>query len=164
MPDVTLENGAFYALEFSSSFQFVSTIKSHLVSRQNLIASRRVGKVSPLQVTKVAPNISFLQYQLATGQHLMGLIDIIKPLSTVPSINLCNIKRKILGNEENQIWGCWVRSKYATSVLRSAISLKDRGLGSGEKFLLWNSGPSALGARICFFGKSQNESETSSVI
>ena len=33
------------------------------------------------------------------------------------SKNLSNIKKKILENAENRTRGCWVRSKYATSVL-----------------------------------------------
>ena len=37
------------------------------------------------------------------------------------SIELSNIKRKVLWNAENQTWGCWVRSKYATSVLLSSL-------------------------------------------
>ena len=41
----------------------------------------------------------------------------------MPSINLSNIKRKILGKAENQTWGCWVRSKYATSVLSAPPQL-----------------------------------------
>ena len=56
----------------------------------------------------------------------MGLIDIIKPLSlfeAAPSINLSNIKRKILENAENRTGGCWVRSEYATSVLCSPKKL-----------------------------------------
>ena len=43
--------------------------------------------------------------------------------SAVLSINLGNIEIKILGNAENQIRGCWVRSKRATSVLCSPPSL-----------------------------------------
>ena len=34
----------------------------------------------------------------------------------MPSINVSNIKRKIIGNPENCSRGCWVGSKYATSV------------------------------------------------
>ena len=37
------------------------------------------------------------------------------------SVNLSNIKIKIIGNAENQTRGCWVRSRYATSVLCSLL-------------------------------------------
>ena len=53
----------------------------------------------------------------------MSSIDFIKSLSVVQSstvsINPSNGKRKMLGNTENQTWGCCVRSKYATSLLCS---------------------------------------------
>ena len=59
----------------------------------------------------------------------MGLFNIFKPLSTfilsVLLIHLSNIDHFsteiFLGNAGNQTQGCWVRSKYATSVLCSPI-------------------------------------------
>ena len=41
------------------------------------------------------------------------------------SINVSNIKRKFVGNAENQTRGCWVRSKYATSVLYNPLHLTE---------------------------------------
>ena len=46
----------------------------------------------------------------------MELSYIIKPLSlfwAVPSVNLSKMKRKILGNVQNQTQGCWVQSESA---------------------------------------------------
>ena len=40
----------------------------------------------------------------------------------MPTITLSNMKSKILGNAENQTWGCWVRCHYATSALFSPFS------------------------------------------
>ena len=37
------------------------------------------------------------------------------------SINLSRTKRKIIGNAENRTRGCWMRSRYATSVPRSPL-------------------------------------------
>ena len=37
----------------------------------------------------------------------------------MPSINISNIKRNILGDTENRTRGCWERSRYATTVLCS---------------------------------------------
>ena len=48
-----------------------------------------------------------------------NIISLFPLFLAVPSLNLGNIKRKILGKAENGTRGCWVRSKYATSVLSS---------------------------------------------
>ena len=51
----------------------------------------------------------------------MGKIDNIKPLSTAlgSAVNKSQQHQdNFWGNAENQTQGCWVRSKYATSVLR----------------------------------------------
>ena len=56
----------------------------------------------------------------STSLPLASLIDIIKPLFTVlssASINLGNIKRKIVVSTENQTRGCWVRSNLCSMQL-----------------------------------------------
>ena len=51
------------------------------------------------------------------------------------SINFSIIKRKILGNTENQTQGCWVRRKYATFVLCTSPWFCNVYLLSGLVFL-----------------------------
>ena len=55
------------------------------------------------------------------------------------SINLCNIKKTIIGNTQNRTQGWWVRSKYATSVLSAP---------------LWHCRFDIICLRLCEFGLS----------
>ena len=48
----------------------------------------------------------------------MGSIENMKPLSSVPN-SAVNKHQQLLRNAENQTHGCWVRNKYAASVLCS---------------------------------------------
>ena len=57
----------------------------------------------------------------SSGWYQLALSSLGPLFWAVPSINLTIFKRKILGNSENQTRGCWVRSKYATTVLCSPL-------------------------------------------
>ena len=65
-------------------------------------------------------------WSTSAGHLLDGFIDIVKALRTLLkaawSINPIHIEKFLrinFGNARNQTWGCWVRSKNATSVLCS---------------------------------------------
>ena len=69
----------------------------------------------------------------------------------VTSINLSNIKRKILGNAENQTQGCWVRSKC--TVLCSPhwlqTTLRVREANQTRKWLNWVVVPTSVPVQLC---------------
>ena len=55
----------------------------------------------------------------STRWDLLTLSSLCTLFQALPSINISNIKKKIIGNAKNQTQGCWVRSKYVTCVLSS---------------------------------------------
>ena len=87
------------------------------------VAEQFVNFLTDRQLVK-NPSSQRLFVALACHQPvLMGSIDIIKPLPTALGSAVITSwqhrEKKILGNTKNQTWGCWMRSKYATSVLCS---------------------------------------------
>ena len=56
---------------------------------------------------------------VSTRSSLLTLSSLYPLFWALLSINLSNIERKILGSTENQLSGCWLRSKNATPVLCS---------------------------------------------
>ena len=68
---------------------------------------------------------------LASSKWVWLTLSSLCPLFyAVSSINHSNIRKKILGSTKNQTRGCWVWSKYATSVLSSPPGTKNL-LGNG---------------------------------